>query len=69
MDKEELKSKLLQVEQQARLTLEEFPRSLTKERQRMIIALVRHIRVELDKTSTVGQFDLDPERTIEDFRH
>lgn len=46
MDQEELIRKLAQIEEQAQLTLEEFPRSLTKERLRMIIALARYIRTE-----------------------
>ena len=43
MDSQDLLRKLKQIEEQAQLTLDEFPRTLTKERQRMIIALVRHI--------------------------
>lgn len=44
MDNEELLSKLELIEEQARLTLEEFPRHLTKERQRVIISLAKNIR-------------------------
>ena len=44
MNKEELIAKLLQIEEQAQLTLEEFPKNLTRERQRMIIALARYLR-------------------------
>lgn len=44
MDTEELLSKLELIEEQARLTLDEFPRHLTKERQRMIISLAKNIR-------------------------
>jgi len=46
MDYEEFTQKLDQIEEQAQLTLAEFPKNLTKERQRMIIALVRYIRSE-----------------------
>ena len=46
MNRDELHQKLDQIEEQARLTLAEFPKSLTRERQRMIIALVRCIRAE-----------------------
>ena len=46
MELEELLSKLDLIEEQARLTLDEYPKHLTKERQRMIIALVKHIRWE-----------------------
>ena len=47
MNQEELISKLDQIEEQARLTLEEFPKNLTRERQRMIVALAKYIRAEL----------------------
>ncbi|MBW8906188.1 MAG: hypothetical protein JF611_11055 [Betaproteobacteria bacterium] len=46
MDQDEFLQKLDQIEEQAKLTLAEFPKTLTKERQRMIIALVRYIRSE-----------------------
>jgi CHASE3 domain sensor protein len=49
MDQEEFLQKLGQIEEQAQLTLAEFPKTLTKERQRMIIALVRYIRSEADR--------------------
>ncbi len=44
MQSEELLGKLELIEEQARLTLDEHPRDLTKERQRMIISLAKHIR-------------------------
>ena len=46
MDSQGLLNKLKQIEEQAQLTLEEFP-NLTSERQRMIIALSRFIATEL----------------------
>ena len=46
MDSEGLLNKLQQIEDQAQLTVEEFP-SLAIERQRMIIALCRFIATEL----------------------
>jgi hypothetical protein len=49
MNQDELIRKLVQIEEQAQLTLEEFPKSLTKERQRMIIALARYIRTDVSK--------------------
>lgn len=49
MNEAELLAKLEQIEEQARLTLQEFPKSLTKERQRMIIALAKYIRAELEE--------------------
>lgn len=55
MNEDELISKLAQIEEQARLTLEEFPKRLTRERQRMIIALAKYIRSELnDRTLKPG---------------
>lgn len=50
MDLEEFQQKLDQVEEQAQLTLAEFPKTLTKERQRMIIALVRYLRTEAGRS-------------------
>jgi hypothetical protein len=49
MDQQEFSEKLDQIEEQAQLTLAEFPKTLTKERQRMIIALVRYIRSEAER--------------------
>lgn len=46
MDFQEIVKKLQQIEEQAQLTLEEYP-TLTKERQRMIIALCRFVATEL----------------------
>jgi hypothetical protein len=53
MDLDEFNQKLDQIEEQAQLTLAEFPKTLTKERQRMIIALVRYIRAEADRNALV----------------
>ena len=44
MQTEELLSKLDQIEEHASNTLKEFPQHLTKERQQMIIALVKQVR-------------------------
>ena len=51
MDIDEFNQKLDQIEEQAQLTLAEFPKTLTKERQRMIIALVRYIRAEAERSA------------------
>ena len=61
MEREELLSKLDLIEEQARLTLAEFPQHLTKERQRMIIALAKHIRWLV---ADAAQGIADPEATI-----
>lgn len=55
MDQDEFNQKLDQIEEQAQLTLAEFPKTLTKERQRMIIALVRYIRAESQRGLAVPQ--------------
>jgi hypothetical protein len=44
VERDELLSKLELIEEQASLTIDEFPQHLAKERQRMIIALIKHIR-------------------------
>jgi len=51
MDHDDFNQKLDQIEEQASLTIAEFPKTLTKERQRMIIALVRYIRAEGERAS------------------
>ena len=61
VEREELLSKLDLIEEQARLTLDEFPQHLTKERQRMIIALVKHIRWAV---ADAAADDNDPEATV-----
>ena len=53
MDLDDFNQKLDQIEEQAQLTLAEFPKTLTKERQRMIIALVRYIRAEAERSNAV----------------
>jgi hypothetical protein len=61
-DKEELIAKLDIIEELARLTLEELPHELKKERQRTIIALVKHIRsAAIDPQVSLA---LDPEATV-----
>ncbi|HET7197243.1 MAG TPA: hypothetical protein VFI86_01130 [Burkholderiales bacterium] len=61
-EKEELLAKLDLIEEQARLTLEELPHTLKKERQRMIISLVKHIRWAATDPG-VG-LTADPEATV-----
>lgn len=62
MEAEELLSMLELIEEQARLTLEEYPQHLTQERQRMIIALAKQIRWALTSPNS-GALD-DPEATV-----
>ena len=47
MNLEELITKLEQIEQQASLTLDEYPHGLTVERQRLIIALAKQLQSHL----------------------
>lgn len=44
---EELLAKLQQIEQQAALTLAEYPRGLALERQRLIVALSKQMQIHL----------------------
>jgi hypothetical protein len=62
LERDELLSKLDLIEEQARLTLNEFPQHLAKERQRMIIALIKHVRWAI-ADATAGAAD-DPEATV-----
>ncbi len=57
MDPKNLKQQLNQIELHAQMTLAEFPSSLTMERQRMIVALVRRIRSGLASVR-------DPDATV-----
>ena len=59
MELDEFNQKLDQIEEQAQLTLAEFPKTLTKERQRMIIALVRYIRAEAERATLFQRDDRD----------
>ena len=61
MDLEEFQQKLDQIEEQAQLTLAEFPKTLTKERQRMIIALVRYIRSEAGRSMVFPKGEVESE--------
>lgn len=59
---EELLARLDDIEEQARLTLGEFPHELKKERQRTILALVKYMRVVV---MTPGMsLAADPEATV-----
>ena len=57
MKLEELITKLEQIEQQASLTLDEYPHGLTVERQRLIIALAKqlqsHLKAQQDSTHDI----------------
>ncbi|HEX7054561.1 MAG TPA: hypothetical protein VF211_11575 [Burkholderiales bacterium] len=65
-DREELLAKLDIIEEQARLTLREWPGELKRERQRMIIALAKHIRSAA--TNPQVSLAVDPEATVK-LRH
>ncbi len=61
MKKDELLATLDLIEEQARLTIEEFPAQLRKERQRMIIELAKRLR--LAATEPGVSLAVDPEAT------
>jgi len=61
MELDEFNQKLDQIEEQAQLTLAEFPKTLTKERQRMIIALVRYIRAEAERRALFPRGEIEGE--------
>jgi predicted outer membrane protein len=54
MNQQKLLAKLNQIVEQAQLTLQD-PRSLTTERQKMIIALARFISAEMSHASTASR--------------
>jgi hypothetical protein len=64
MNEDELLAKLAKIEEQANLTLTEFsmlvelPKTLTRERQRMIIAFVKCIRGDLRSGKDVGTLNV-----------
>jgi hypothetical protein len=57
MQKEELMNKLAQIEEQAQYTLAEFPKTLTKERLRIIMALARYLRTELSRAEPLNALE------------
>lgn len=59
---EDLLSKVEQIEQQANLTLTEYPHGHTVERQRLIMAIAKQIRSHLSDQLRVGNREPDPER-------
>jgi len=75
VDKEELIKKVSQIEEQASDILVEFPKNLTRERVRMIMALARYIRTEIDlKGGIIALEDektpvVDPDETVSRPRH
>ena len=64
MDIDEFNQKLDQIEEQAQLTLAEFPKTLTKERQRMIIALVRYLRAEAERGALLSASEAETQAGI-----
>jgi len=59
MTHQELIAKLQQIEEQAALTLHEYPHGLTVERQRLILGLARqlrsHLQDELRQAASAGE--------------
>ena len=54
---EELISKIEQIEQQAALTLHEYPQGHTVERQRLILAIAKQVRARLVDQLEAGERD------------
>ena len=55
MKLEELISKVQQIEEQVGLTLSEYPRGLTVERQRLILGIAKQIRSHLEDQVRAGE--------------
>jgi hypothetical protein len=55
MKLEELIAKVAQIEEQASLTLSEYPRGLTVERQRLILGISKQIRSHLEDQMRDGE--------------
>lgn len=51
-EQQEILKRLFQIEEQANLTLDELPKHLAKERLRLIISLVKHMRAEVTSAVT-----------------
>ena len=62
MKLQELITKLEQIEQQAALTLSEYPHGLTVERQRLIVGIAKQVRAHLvDQLRRPAENDPEPE--------
>lgn len=57
MKLEELIAKMEQIEEQARLTLDEYPHGLTKERVRLVMALAKQVRAHVTDQLEAGARD------------
>jgi hypothetical protein len=55
MKLEELIAKIAQIEEQASLTLDEYPRGLTVERQRLIVGISKQVRAHLEDQLKAGE--------------
>lgn len=54
MKLEELAAKLAQIEEQANLTLDEYPHGLAVERQRLIVTLAKQLRQHVEDQLRLG---------------
>lgn len=54
MKLEELVAKMLQIEEQVSLTLQEYPHGHTVERQRLVFAIARQVRAHLSDQLAAG---------------
>ena len=63
MKLEDLISKMQQIEEQVSLTLHEYPRGHTVERQRLVLAIARQVRAHLmDQAKAGGREAIRPDR-------
>jgi hypothetical protein len=69
MKLEELLSKLEQIEQQAALTLHEYPNGLTVERQRLIMAIAKQVQSHLKDQLREGVREPLPEELSQGRKH
>ena len=60
MKLEEIVTKLEQIEQQAALTISEYPHGLTVERQRLIVGLARQLRMHMRDQLRQGRRNEEP---------
>ena len=69
MKLEELITKLEQIEQQAALTLDEYPGGLTIERQRLILAIAKQLKAHLKEQARLGPRVAVVEQPVERHLH
>ena len=69
MKLEGLLAKVQQIEEQAALTLNEYPRGLTVERQRLILGIARQMKAHLEDQLRLGQRRSEPASNETEAQH